>query len=336
MLHRTWPGLRYDAGLIGSGSEVLGYDTERSTDHDFGPRVLLFLASDEPLRDNVVELLDAALPGAFRGHPTRFIRGVETPDVRKPPHQVVVTDVASWTMGVFDTDMTRPLPPSAWLGVSWQRLTAATRGAVFHRGLGELDAMRDRLAFYPDDIWRYVLAAQWRRIGQEEHFVGRTGEVGDELGSAVLAGRLVRDAMHLTMLLRRQYPPYIKWLGSAFAELPDAETLGPLFAGALRAADWRSREKLLCQAYEHLAALHNDTGLGEPQDPSCRGFYDRPFRVIGADRFSTALLASISDPSVRALPVIGCVDQFTDSTDVLSHAGRSMALARALFAGSEA
>jgi len=31
-----FPGLRYSAARLGSGSEVLGYDTPRSTDHDWG------------------------------------------------------------------------------------------------------------------------------------------------------------------------------------------------------------------------------------------------------------------------------------------------------------
>ncbi|MBD0354275.1 MAG: hypothetical protein ICV58_03755, partial [Rubrobacteraceae bacterium] len=36
-------GLDHSAALIGYGSEVLGYDTPRSTDHEWGPRLLLFL-----------------------------------------------------------------------------------------------------------------------------------------------------------------------------------------------------------------------------------------------------------------------------------------------------
>ena len=38
------PGLPHAAALIGPGSEVLGFDDLTSTDHHWGPRVLLFLA----------------------------------------------------------------------------------------------------------------------------------------------------------------------------------------------------------------------------------------------------------------------------------------------------
>jgi len=42
LLEAEFPGLPYAAALIGAGSEVLGFDTERSTDHDWGPRLLVF------------------------------------------------------------------------------------------------------------------------------------------------------------------------------------------------------------------------------------------------------------------------------------------------------
>ena len=43
VLQVDFPGLRHAAALIGSGSEVLGFDDVMSSDHHWGPRVMLFL-----------------------------------------------------------------------------------------------------------------------------------------------------------------------------------------------------------------------------------------------------------------------------------------------------
>ena len=48
MLGEHLPNLNYSAGLIGGGSEVLGFDSEISTHHDWGPRVMLFVRADDP------------------------------------------------------------------------------------------------------------------------------------------------------------------------------------------------------------------------------------------------------------------------------------------------
>lgn len=49
LLEDAFPDLRYSAALIGHGSEVLGFDTVMSTDHHWGPRVMLFLVSRRTL-----------------------------------------------------------------------------------------------------------------------------------------------------------------------------------------------------------------------------------------------------------------------------------------------
>jgi hypothetical protein len=74
--------------------------------------------------------------------------------------------------------------------------------------------------------------------------------------------------------------------------------------------------------------------LGTAVDPAPRGFHDRPYRVVGGARFATALLAGITDRDLRNRPMIGAVDQFVDSTDVLSDVRRAR-LAASGFKGTQ-
>ena len=94
-------------------------------------------------------------------------------------------------------------------------------------------APRAQLAYYPPDVWRYLLACQWEHIGQEEPFVGRTAEAGDDLGSRLLAAKMARCVMRLAFLLERRYAPYSKWLGTAFSRLETAAGLSAHLAAAL-------------------------------------------------------------------------------------------------------
>ncbi|MGH1551225.1 DUF4037 domain-containing protein [Streptomyces sp. L7] len=66
---------------------------------------------------------------------------------------------------------------------------------MFHDGLHQLGPLRHDLRWYPHDVWLHVLAREWQHIAEREAFVGRCGEVGDELGSAMNAAHLTRHLM---------------------------------------------------------------------------------------------------------------------------------------------
>lgn len=328
LLDEAFPGLEHSAALLGDGSEVLGYDSERSTDHDWGPRLLLFLADDDHARfaDRVTDLLASRLPPELAGYPTAF----GAPDAEgtrlllrtaAPPidHGVEVHTVGRFMRDRLGFDPRDGIGLVDWLSTPSQLLLSVTAGEVFHDGLRELAPVRSALAWYPHDVWLYVLAVQWRRLDQEEPFVGRTAEAGDELGSRILTARLVRDVMRLCFLIERRYAPYSKWLGTAFLRLDCGPTLAPRLEEALAAAEVHERERVLTSVYEEIAARFNALDVTEAEAPTVRGFHDRPYRVLGAGRFAAAALRAIRDPEVAALaPGLGAIDQFVDSTDVLS------------------
>jgi len=316
LLDEHFPGLLHSAALIGVGSEVLGYDTARSTDHDWGPRVMLFLTeNDHSAQAAAVEaLLRASLPETFLGYPVA---------PSNQTHEAQGFDLLTthgYVLRYLGFDLAEPLEPADWVTFSEQKLLSLTRGAVFWDEIG-LEDVRRRFAYYPHDVWLYLLAAGWTRIGQEEHLMGRAGQVGDEVGSAIIAARLVRDLMRLWFLMEKQYAPYPKWFGTAFAHLPKAGNLGPLFQKVLAAKTWPERQEHLAQTYELTAARHNRLGITNPLSEKCSFFYDRPFLVIGGKTFADALYERITDPAVKKWDgnrLIGGLDQFSDSTDLIA------------------
>jgi hypothetical protein len=344
ILAAAYPRLRYSAALIGYGSEVLGYDTARSTDHEWGPRLLLLVSEDDHARHAAAidALLGKRLPPTFRGFSTHF--GLPAPDgVQQPTphtsgpiaHKIPVYPLRGLLSHWLGADPFGELTAVDWLLMPQQKLLEVTAGRVFHDGLGELTPVRKKLAWYPPAIWRYLLAAQWQRISQHEAFVGRAGEVGDELGSALIAGMLVRDVMGLGFLMERRYAPYSKWFGTAFAELACAPRLLPHLRSVQRATTWHARDAALTPVYEMVAGLHNDLEITAPVDPRVRFYHGgRPYHVIHGERFAGAIVESIDDPEVRSLVqragLVGSVDQVSDNVDVVSDPDR-VARLRALY-----
>jgi hypothetical protein len=315
ILDARYPDVPHSAALLGDGSEVLGFDTALSTDHDWGPRVMLFL--NEMDHSNLSEMLEPViwnhLPDSFRGYPivpnnrTTASRSVEILTVRK------------FFLEHLGFDVHLELDPADWLTLPEQKLSGIIKGAVYWDGV-DLQATRHRFEYYPRDVWLYLLAAGWNRIGQEEHLMGRAGSVGDEMGSALIAARLVRDLMRLCFLMEKHYAPYAKWFGTAFAQLVSAKDLTPVLQKVLASAIWDERQKYLAQAYEIMVRKQNGLGITAPLKGKVSQFFERPFLVIDGGRIAQAICEQIVDPVVKRIAgkrLIGSVDQFSDSIDLL-------------------
>jgi hypothetical protein len=361
VIGREFSGLRYAAALIGYGSEILGFDTPTSTDHNWGPRVLLFFSTEDRDRcgAEVLQRLDEQIPKTFLAWPTRSKLDDPTAadadaEGRRPAAlRIELYTLPAWVRAWLGIDAEREPDWRAWLGVPEQALLEVTEGAVYRDDAGELSALRRRLAYFPRDIWLYKLACQWARIGQEQAFVGRCGDVGDDIGSRIIAARLARDVMRLCFLIERRYAPYPKWFGTAFAKLSCAPEIGPLIFMALTAGERRGREAAIAEACRRAAELHVRLGNPGALQPRVMTFSelnrrpgDRPswttiaperdFTVINAADLAEAVRAKIDDPEIAALAFTGAVDQFSDSADLLEWPRLTHAAAQAVSLDREA
>ena len=329
ILDNDFPELVYSAALIGWGSEVLGYDTEISRDHHWGPRLLLLLSENDhlELKDKIGQKLSEKLPYEFMGYSTSFskaedngVRIAEKITSGPVKHMVDIYTIKSLWKMCLKFDPYKEITSIDWLTFPQQRLLVLTAGAVYHDGLKELEDMREKFRYYPKEVWLYLLASQWTKISQEEAFVGRTGAVGDELGSQVVGSRLVREIMKLCFLMEHKYHPYTKWFGTAFSKLDIAPKLSPLLSKVLLSSSWKEREKNLAEAYIMVVEKHNSLKITEPLPTATSLYHGRPYLVIHADQFAKAIRDTIQDERLKKLPIVGSIDQFTDSTDITENA----------------
>jgi hypothetical protein len=319
LLARWCPAATCAAARIGAGSDVLGLDDVMSQDHDWGLRLQLF--TTEQHIPEVRAALSAQLPETFRGHPTRIaFSGQATKTLG-----VDVTSVARFADERLGFDPRRGATTPDWLSVSGQAALEIVSGEVFADPDGGLTRLRQSLTWYPDDLWRYLVASDWKRLDQELPSMGRAGDRGDEMGAQIIAARLVDIAVHLAFMLSRTWRPYSKWRGTSFAQLPVSASITDDLEAALTSTLWSARSHALGRALESLALLQRDVGL-PTRSPAVVPFWGRPYLNIEASLIS-ALTDAIEDPAIRSLPVgLGGIDQRTDNVDILVDVDRRRAV----------
>ena len=97
ILAREFPGLVYSAARIGFGSEVLGFDTVRSTDHEWVPRLLLFLSDADATTHApaIIERLRHTLPREIRATRPTLVRRTRRGPAFSSPRRVPQSSIRS-------------------------------------------------------------------------------------------------------------------------------------------------------------------------------------------------------------------------------------------------
>lgn len=204
---------RIAAGLVGRGSDCLGFDDEYSRDHDWGPGFCLWLT----LPDH--DKIGRELKEAYDRLPTIFA-GFERKTSEWGGSRVGVFEIGDFYRGLIG----RPDAPESlydWLRIPENRLSECTAGKVFHDPLGEYSGIRQKLlAFYPDDVRLVKIAARCMSAGQsgQYNFV-RSLWRKDYFAAQYAETKFCADIMSLVYLLNRRYAPYYKWLLRGIVEL---------------------------------------------------------------------------------------------------------------------
>lgn len=239
---------RIAAGLVGHGSECLGFDDAYSQDHDFGPRFCLWL--DDDTYTAIGDQLQAdyeALPRKFaidnQGRP-QFIVAKDSADrafsPTTPRAQGENRRDGVFRIGDFFESITgyRQAPaansPHEWLMLNEATLSAATNGEVFADPTGQFSKTRQGFKDMPDDVRLALISKRLGMIAQAGQYnLPRSLKRGDGAAAWLSISEFVDATASLVFLINvpmvTGYLPYYKWRfaalrklsGSMFALLPD-------------------------------------------------------------------------------------------------------------------
>lgn len=217
-------------GLAGSGSECFGFDDGLSQDHDYEPAFCLFLPEEDVLDAQSAFRLERAYakrPKQFMGVPRARLDAVGG-----GRHGVIrMGDFFAARTGKRDGRLTL----GDWLTLPEQALAETVNGVVFADPYGEFTRIRQRLAYYPEDVRLKKLAGYLLLMGQAGQYNYPRCLTRGETGAAQLAVfHFVTAALHVCFLLEKVYMPYYKWSFHALRRLPRvgrmAETLEELIS----------------------------------------------------------------------------------------------------------
>lgn len=262
LMNQRFPQIKFGAGSFGMCSENLGLDDEVSRDHEWGPRVTLYFIQEdfEKYADEVEKVLQDCLPQTFHGFEMMWRQeGVDIHDTSKKALYHVYINTLSRRLGFCGGSL--PLKDEDWLNVSEQHLLEFTSGTIHRDDFGELTQARKMLAFYPDNVLRFLLMCEWNALGSDWFPIGRIGSRGDKLGLKIQTAKVVEHIIRIAFHVSRKYSTYKKWFGILFAKLPIASELSPLLDEMLKEDDWKKIEELIGKASDKLLEWLNKLSI---------------------------------------------------------------------------
>ncbi|WP_434777960.1 tetratricopeptide repeat protein [Neisseria sp. Ec49-e6-T10] len=202
-------------GLVGEGSECYGFDDELSQDHDFGPRVMVWLTQEDynQFGQKLQHILNC-LPKSF-DHANE-IRASSWGSTQKQVFSI--EEFYAKFTGLYHL----PESIAEWEAIPEHHLSVATNGKVFFDPLGQFTHYRNSLlSFYPEDVRLKKMAARCMKIAQAGQYNFARSLKREEYVAASFAGAEFMDAgISMIFLLNRRYQPFYKWMHRALKDLP--------------------------------------------------------------------------------------------------------------------
>ena len=196
---------RIAAGLVGEGSECLGYDDALSTDHDFGPGFCLWLTKKDyrKIGSRLQEAYDA-LPKEFMGYEARNATS-------QAGRRVGVFEIGEFFRGLTGFKKP-PKEEEEWLSISQERLRTAVSGAVFEDPLGKMTRRWNGFAQEPESARLKRLYRSLGRMAQAGQYNFGRAKKRNDMGAMYFSlSEFLNAAVETAYLLNETYMPFYKW-----------------------------------------------------------------------------------------------------------------------------
>lgn len=265
LMEKQFPDVKYAAATYGMCSETLGLDDEVSMDHQWGPRVNVLVSDQDHSRysQQIMAAFRESFPAQFQGFDMMWAKsGVDIHDTRETILYNVGVSTVGKALRFCGGAEALPLQTLDWVRISEQHLREFTAGVIYRDDTGTFTRARELLAYYPDDVLRFLLTCEWNAVGGDWFPIGRIGSRGDTLGLRLQISKVVQHIMHIAFMVSKSYMPYKKWFGTLFKTLPVAAALEPVLLDLLHEQDWQQAEEKIGHAVSILLERQNTLGLG--------------------------------------------------------------------------
>lgn len=207
-------------GLVGSGSECLGFDDQTSQDHDFEAGFCILLPDEVDERTEfLLERAYSRLPKEFMGY-----KRSELNPVGGNRHGVL--RISSFLKSKIGTEDGQ-LSANDWFFIEEQFVLEVTNGEIFCDNFGLLTEVRKNLEYMPEDVRLKKLAGNVLLMAQSGQYnYPRCIRRGDTAAAQLAVGEFVNSALKTVYLLNKRYMPYYKW---AFRGLKEMSVLSGLY-----------------------------------------------------------------------------------------------------------
>jgi hypothetical protein len=309
LLNKAYPRLPYSASLLGYGSDVMGFDTETSMDHNWGPRMQIFI-DDHDLIPQLDAYFSLELPFQYKGFSVNFTdprydktQSMELTDKKPIRHLIEIMTFEDYLINRYSIHGIGNFSNQEWMTFRDQQLLEITAGEVFYDGLNKLNKTRKELMFYPMDIGKLRLATLWHYISNKEAFIGRSIALNDFIGLKINVTRIINYLIKIMFYLEGKYIPYSKWFGTSFGSLKSFGEINGTVKDVLSENRPEMIEEKLCTLYTLVIEKHNKVSGMPHLTNSIRNYFNRPYRVIFSENIIEEIRNSIEDQAIKNVDI---------------------------------